>query len=282
MDLNVEIKGSGYPILCLHGHPGSSQTMSVFTDVLSQRYQTIAPDLRGYGQTKFKKRFEMEEHISDLQQLLRQHQIKECLVLGWSLGGILGLELTMMMPEVVSGVILVASAARPSSDHPKTSFPELLCTGIAGIINYVRPGWQWNINVFGKRSLFQHLIYQQTSEAYQYLGKQGVKAFFQTSISAHQALNKALSKRYNRLEDLVKVTVPCLVLAGQYDRHITAQASAETANYLIQSKYICYPNTAHLFPWEISNLVNQDIQEWLQVLGYNASDTDIDPKNTVE
>jgi len=265
MNLNVEIKGSGYPILCLHGHPGSSQTMSVFTDVLCQHYRTIVPDLRGYGQTKASQKFAMEEHISDLKKLLEQHQIKECLILGWSLGGILGLELTIALPEVISGVILVASAARPYSDHPQTSVPELLFTGIAGMINYVCPGWQWNINAFGKRSLFQYLIYQQTSEAYQYLGKQGVKAFFQTSISAHQALNKALSKRYNRLEDLAQITVPCLVLAGQYDRHITAQASAETANYLLQSKYICYPDTAHLFPWEIPDLVNQDIQQWLEL-----------------
>ena len=265
MNLNVEIKGSGYPILCLHGHPGSSQTMSVFTNVLCQHYQTIAPDLRGYGQTKANQKFEMEEHVSDLKELLEQLQIKECLILGWSLGGILGLELTMALPEVVRGVILVASAARPCSDHPPTSLPELLFTGLAGIINYVRPGGNWNINTFGKRSLFQHLIYQQTSEAYQYLGKQGVKAFFQTSISAHQALNKALSKRYNRLDDLGQITVPCLVLAGQYDRHITAQASAETANYLLQSQYICYPNTAHLFPWEIPDLVNKDIQKWLEL-----------------
>lgn len=266
MDLNVEIKGSGYPILCLHGHPGSSQTMSVFTDVLCQNYQTIAPDLRGYGQTKVNKQFQMEAHILDLQQLLEKHQINKCLVLGWSLGGILGLELAMSMPDVVSGVILVASAARPSSDHPKTSILELVFTGLAGIINYVRPGWQWNINFFGKRSLFQYLIYCQTPEAYQYLGKQGVKAFLQTSIVAHQALNTALRKRYNRLEDLVMITIPCLVLAGEYDRHITAQASAETANSLVNSQYICYPNTAHLFPWEIPELVNQDIKNWLQIM----------------
>lgn len=266
MNLNVEIKGSGYPILCLHGHPGSHQTMSVFTNVLCQNYRTIAPDLRGYGQTKAPQKFQMKQHIRDIQQLLEQHQIKKCLVLGWSLGGILGLELAMSLPEVVSGIVLVASAARPYSDHPRTSTLELLCTGIAGIINYVRPGWEWNINVFGKRSLFQHLIYRQTPEAYQYLGKQGVKAFFQTSLAAHQALNQALRQGYNRLEDLAIVTVPCLVLAGQHDRHITASASAETANYLTQSQYICYPETAHLFPWEIPELVNRDIQNWLQEL----------------
>ena len=51
MELNTEIKGQGQPILCLHGHPGSAASMSVFTNYLSQQYQTITPDLRGYGKS---------------------------------------------------------------------------------------------------------------------------------------------------------------------------------------------------------------------------------------
>jgi proline iminopeptidase len=44
--LSVDIQGKGFPILCLHGHPGSGGSLSVFTHHLSQRFQTIAPDLR--------------------------------------------------------------------------------------------------------------------------------------------------------------------------------------------------------------------------------------------
>ncbi|MEY4520151.1 MAG: hypothetical protein RLZZ499_2751, partial [Cyanobacteriota bacterium] len=46
MELNTQIKGQGYPVLCLHGHPGCIASMSVFTNYLSQQYQTITPDLR--------------------------------------------------------------------------------------------------------------------------------------------------------------------------------------------------------------------------------------------
>jgi proline iminopeptidase len=55
-------------------------------------------------------------------------------------------------------------------------------------------------------------------------------------------------------------------MSGERDRHILAQTSQETAAHLKQSHYICYPNTAHLFPWEIPEQVNQDIQQWLQSL----------------
>ena len=263
MNLNVEVKGQGYPILCLHGHPGSSKTMSVFTDVLAQKYRTIAPDLRGYGKSAARGKFVMEDHLTDLRELLDYYEIEQCLLLGWSLGGILSLELALQQPERFRGLIMVASAARPWSNHPQASVFELVNTGIAGIINYFKPGWQWNINTFGTRSLFRYLVANQTPAVYRYLGKQAVPAFFQTSLAANKALNTRLSQGYNRLADLEKIKIPCLVLAGDCDRHITAESSSQTAYHLDDADYICYPNTAHLFPWEIPDLVNKDILRWL-------------------
>jgi pimeloyl-ACP methyl ester carboxylesterase len=266
MTLHVTIQGQGYPILCLHGHPGSSRTMSVFTDVLAQTYQTITPDLRGYGQSPARGKFQMKDHLEDLQQLLDEYQIKQCLLLGWSLGGILGLELALQDPTRFSGLIMVASAAYPLSNHPRVSPLDLLYTGIAGMINYFKPGWQWNINTLSKRSLFRYLLAQHTTEAYSYLATQGVPAFFKTSLAANQALSSAIGAGYNRISDLEKITIPCLVLAGEGDLHITAQSSAKTANYLQNCQYICYPNTAHLFPWEIPQIVIKDILQWLNKL----------------
>ena len=275
MDLNVEIRGQGYPILCLHGHPGSAASMSVFTNVLSQKYQTIAPDLRGYGKSRHRGDFSMQKHLEDLQKLLDAYQIEDCLLLGWSLGGILALELAisdlargeaLRERKRFSGVILVASAASPRSNHPPITKQDLIYTGIAGIINYLKPGWLWNINRFGKRSLFRYLIAQQTPEAYKYLASFGVPAYFQTSAAANKALSKAIRNGYNRLDDLQHIDVPCLVLAGECDRHITAESSKKTAQQIKNSQFICYPNTAHLFPWEIPQQVLQDVQQWLSII----------------
>lgn len=263
MSLNVDVKGQGLPILCLHGHPGSSQTMSVFTNHLQQKYQTIAPDLRGYGNSRPSGEFQMQDHLDDLTALLERLKIDKCLLLGWSLGGILALELVLKYPQRFSGLILIASAAYPRSSHPPVVWHELLLTGIGGIVNYLQPGWQWNIDTFGKRSLFRYLIYQQTPTAYQYLAKEGVSAYFKTSKAANKAITKAIAKGYNRLEDIKDLNLPSLVLAGAEDRHITATSSLETARQLQNCQWKCYPNTAHLFPWEIPTQVLEDIDLWL-------------------
>lgn len=264
MKLNTEIKGKGLPILCLHGHPGSAATMSVFTNYLSHQYQTITPDLRGYGKSRYSREFLIKEHLQDLTQLLDQNNINNCLLLGWSLGGIIAMELALAMPQRFKGMILIATAAHPLSNHPQPTWQDLLFTGVGGIVNYFKPGWEWNIETFGKRSLFRYLISNHSPESYNYLAKEGVAAYFQTSKAANNALFTAIGQGYNRLEELHQIDIPCLMLSGESDRHIIAYASQKTAQNLKNCQYINYPQVAHLFPWEIPDQVLADIQRWLE------------------
>jgi pimeloyl-ACP methyl ester carboxylesterase len=238
--------------------------MSIFTQHLSQQFKTFAPDLRGYGKSQAKTAFKMRDHLVDLEALLDHHQIKRCLVLGWSLGGILATELALRQPERISGLILIASAMRPRSSHPPISWEDNLYTGLASVINWLQPGWQWNIDTFGKRSLYRYLIQQHTAIAYQHLATEGMPAYFQTSVSARQALSNALKQEYDRLAELSRIQCPSLVMAGTADRHITLESSLETAQHLPKCNWISYPDVAHLFPWEIPNRVLQDIDNWIE------------------
>ena len=237
--------------------------MSVFTQPLSQHFKTVSPDLRGYGKSRFQGNFIMQDHLIDLEALLDRLQIEKCLILGWSLGGILAMELALKLPKRVTGLILIATAARPRGNHPEVSWQDNLFTGVASIINQLQPSWQWNIDTFGKKSLYRYLVQQHTETTYRYLASDAMSAFLQTSPAAQAALNAALNAGYNRLEALEQIRVPCLMLAGSEDRHITASSSLETAQHLKNCQWQCYPNTAHLFPWEIPQQVNSDIDTWL-------------------
>ena len=264
MHLNVYTQGQGLPILCLHGHPGSGSSVSVFTNHLSKRFQTFAPDLRGYGKSRFNRNFFMTDHLRDLEVLLERYKIEKCVVLGWSLGGILAMELALRLPQRVSGLILVASAARPRGNHPPITLQDNLYTGIAALLSIVNPNWQWNINTFGKRSLFRYLIQQHTPTAYGYIAKEAIPAFLQTSAYSTRALYSAIKAGYNKVGNLNQIQCPSLVLAGTEDRHITFDSSLETSQHLQNCQFHSYPNTAHLFPWEIPHQVLSDIDCWLK------------------
>ena len=238
--------------------------MAVFTAHLSNRYRTLAPDLRGYGKSRATDPFEMADHLTDLEHLLQQQEIEPCLILGWSLGGILAIELALKLPHRVAGLILVATSARPWGNHPRITWQDNAFTGIASILNYANPGWQWNIETFGKRSLYRYLIQQHTPKTYKYLAQAALPAYLQTSNKATQALYREIRQGYNRLADLAQITCPCLVLTGECDRHITRASSQEMLNHFPNAQWRNYPNTAHLFPWETPAQVLADIDQWLQ------------------
>lgn len=267
MELSVELRGQGMPILCLHGHPGTGRCMAVFTDYLSPYFQTIAPDLRGYGRSRTTQPFAMEQHLDDLSALLERLD-QPCLLLGWSLGGILAMELALRHPEKIAGIILVGTAARPVGRHPAITWQDNLLTGLAGIINWVIPGWPWNIATLGQRSLFRHLISQHSVQAYRYIAQAGTPAFLQTSKLANRALMTALRQGYNRLGELHQIQQPCLMLAAANDVHITPESSQETAATLPNCEWRLYDNVAHLMPWEIGPRLCHDIGDWLEKHGF--------------
>ena len=269
-------------VLCLHGHPGSKAAMQMFVEHFKGRgISAIAPDLRGYGNCKAISTFTMLDHVQDLWDLLERDRqsdesneyVTEYLILGWSLGGILAIELALRMveeqkeskkelaPKIV-GLILIAAAAKPRSNLPEIAWWEYANLVIAVVLHWIVPKQRWHIQWFGKRSLIKYLIQQHSQFAYDQIAGVGAKAYVQTSRYAQIALMQALRQGYDRTVDLVKIQVPCLAIAAEQDRHITAASTAETAKLLPDCEFICYPNTAHLLPWEIGDRLLTDIDTW--------------------
>jgi pimeloyl-ACP methyl ester carboxylesterase len=268
-------------VLCLHGHPGSGKAMTLFAEYFKTKgIKPATPDLRGYGKSKNRHPFAMQVHIDDLSSLLNNSH-GQYVLLGWSLGGILAIELAAMQalrsqaapnpnPEPhrephseIVGMILIATAARPLGSLTSVPWWEYANTGLAVLHKLVFPNWHGATEQIGRRSLLKYLIQQHTPFAYDRIAHEGASAFLQTSRHAKRALSQALRQGYDRTNELEKIDIPCLMLAGECDRHITAIASLETASRLPNCEYICYPETAHLLPWEIPDRILTDIERWI-------------------
>jgi len=274
----------GIPILGLHGHPGQGECLEVFADSLAGtgQFHLVAPDLRGYGRSQVRDPYTLSAHLEDLEALIHSRGWQRFGILGWSLGGILALELALKLASnprarqpysaTVIGLTLIASSACPQGSHPPVPWWMDVTTALASLLNLLLPGHSAVI-ALGQNSLYRYLIARHTPKTYRYLARYAVSAYLRTSSQAHQALRESLRHPYNRLRDLSGLGIPTLVLAGCQDVHITPESSQRTAAALPQATWKQYEGVAHLFPWEIPEQVNQDLVAWWQGLAATLEKT---------
>jgi len=106
--------GSGFPILFIHGHIFNRSMWSPQVQSLRWRFRTIAPDLRGYGDSERgpDSAFTQESFAGDLARLLDHLSIDRVCVVGLSMGGQIAMEFARAFPQRTAALVLAATFAQ--------------------------------------------------------------------------------------------------------------------------------------------------------------------------
>ncbi|PCI21503.1 MAG: pimeloyl-[acyl-carrier protein] methyl ester esterase [Piscirickettsiaceae bacterium] len=108
MKLAIKEGGSGQNLVLLHGWGMNSSIWDSLLPELQRNFNVICVDLPGHGQSKCDATWTMEQFVDVLADQLP----KQCVILGWSLGGMLALRYAAKYPSRVSGLIMLASSAK--------------------------------------------------------------------------------------------------------------------------------------------------------------------------
>lgn len=109
-ELYVETRGSGPPLVLLHGFLGCGAVWSPFVERLAAEYQLIIPDLRGHGRsTNPGGRFTHRQTARDLLALLDQMGLARVRALGISSGGMTVLHAALLAPERFEAIGLIGA-----------------------------------------------------------------------------------------------------------------------------------------------------------------------------
>ena len=107
--------GQGEPVVFLHGGLANSEYWGRQVPAVAQHYQVIVLDSRGHGRSGRDSRpFGYDLMADDVVGLLDALNIKRAAVVGWSDGGIIGLDLAIRHPDRVSKVFAFAANTDPS------------------------------------------------------------------------------------------------------------------------------------------------------------------------
>lgn len=109
--------GQGLPVLFIHGHPFNRTMWTPQVQSLRWKYRTIAPDLRGYGESAPLpvNAYTQEMYAADLVALLDDLDVRQACVVGLSMGGQIAMEFARAFPERTAALVLAATFAEPET-----------------------------------------------------------------------------------------------------------------------------------------------------------------------
>jgi 2-succinyl-6-hydroxy-2,4-cyclohexadiene-1-carboxylate synthase len=144
---NVEVRGSGIPLVLLHGFTGSTLNWRSLIEELSWSYTTIGIDLLGHGRSDAPldpQCYTMDRAATDLARLIQVLTACPVNLLGYSMGGRLALYLTRHYPELITSLVLESASpglADPWARQQRRDSDELLAQriereGIPAFVDY--------------------------------------------------------------------------------------------------------------------------------------------------
>ena len=101
--------GSGVPVLCLHGVSRNARDFSKLAVHLQVNRRVICLDFRGRGRSDWDpdpQNYQAPVYVADVVTLLAHLGLEESIIIGTSLGGIVGAGLAQTNPELIAGVVL--------------------------------------------------------------------------------------------------------------------------------------------------------------------------------
>jgi pimeloyl-ACP methyl ester carboxylesterase len=99
----------GLAVLCLPGLTRNSRDFVALAEHLSEQHDVFTADLRGRGRSVWDQdptRYHLATYVTDAWSLLDSHQVSRVMVVGTSLGALMGMAMAATQPDRIAGVVL--------------------------------------------------------------------------------------------------------------------------------------------------------------------------------
>ena len=121
MILNSRIEGTGSPMIILHGFLGMLDNWKTLaTQFANDGFQVHSLDLRNHGKSFHSTTFNYEVMVEDVYNYIEAHQLKECILLGHSMGGKVAMLFATTYPNIVSKLIVADIGPKYYAPHHQT------------------------------------------------------------------------------------------------------------------------------------------------------------------
>lgn len=117
--LYYEKQGEGAPLILLHGNGESHEIFNEATEVLKRKFTVYAIDTRGHGQSTPVSEIHYDDIADDIYHFIKDNNIKNPVLYGFSDGGIVALLLCIKYPDLLERAIVSGVNINPKGIKTK-------------------------------------------------------------------------------------------------------------------------------------------------------------------
>jgi pimeloyl-ACP methyl ester carboxylesterase len=252
---NYTERGTGTPLVLVHGFPLDNRIWDDQVAALSDRCRVIAPDLRGFGQTRSEEPFGIESLADDLHRLLTKLDALPCIMAGLSMGGYVALAYDAKYATDLKGLILVDTRAEADTTEGKQGREKMICTvrefGSEAVANAMMPKMLAPDTERSRPALMQKL--------------RGIMEACPAKTIENALV--ALRDRRDYCDRLASIAVPTLIVVGEHDAITPVSVSEFMHREIPKSKLVVVKGAGHMSAMEQPEQVSRAIRGFVESLG---------------
>ncbi|MFN7515893.1 MAG: alpha/beta fold hydrolase [Dolichospermum sp.] len=227
----------------MHGWAGSGRYWQSTAQALLDNFDCLLYDMRGFGRSHVQPdlSYELTEYAEDLAVLLNQLNLERVYINAHSMGASIATLFLNRYPEKVEKAILTCSGIFEYDEKAFAAFYKF-----GGLVVKFRPKWLGKIPLADRMFMARFLHSPIPKSERQAFLEDFINADYQAALGT---IFTSVSKEQAELmpQEFAKLTVPTLLVAGEYDIIIPAELGKKAAALNDKVKLTIVPNTAH-FP----------------------------------
>lgn len=238
-NLFVEVRGTGKPLLCLHGwgmHGGIFEPLSA---ELSDEHQSHLMDLPGHGHSLPMADFDQLDVLAGhVKTYIEQFAPEKINILAWSMGGLVGQWLAIHHPEMINKLVLVAGTA---CFENKSDWPH----GIqADVLQQFAAGLQQDYAATLDRFLALQFIGADAQKAQLRQARELIGGRPAPDINV-LAQGLQLLANTDLREQVPRISCPLLILSGERDKLVPTMATRMFAEQAQHANAVIFKGCGH-------------------------------------
>ncbi len=251
-----EQRGSGRPVVLLHGFCETRKLWYRMADKLAGSYAVFLPDLPGFGESPLPhKPFSIESIAAMIHAWLDENGLHRPVVIGHSLGGYVALAMAATQPFRMSGLGLFHSTAYADTAEKKANRDKVIDfvtrNGVAPYVETFVPG----------------LFFQKDHPDIATMLKIGMGTRKETLI----AYATAMRDRPDRTGILETFSGPMLMVAGDHDAGIPVEQTAKQVALMRTAVFRVLNNTGHMGMFESELESMKIVKEFIDLVATSDS-----------